>query len=52
MCTPTIEKDCHKVRVKSRKLETREDCVDVIRTVCEETEEVVEDLLQFRYLRQ
>ena len=43
MCTPTIEKDCHKVRVKSRKLETREDCVDVIRTVCEETEEVVDN---------
>jgi len=43
VCTPTIEKDCHKVRVKSRKLETREDCVDVIRTVCEETEEVVDN---------
>ena len=43
VCTPTIEKDCHKVKVKSRSLETRESCVDVVRTVCEETEEVVDN---------
>ena len=43
VCTPTIEKDCHKVKVKSRSLETRESCVDVVRTVCEESEEVVDN---------
>ena len=43
VCTPTIEKDCHKVRVKSRSIETRESCVEVVRTVCEESEEVVDN---------
>ena len=43
MCTPTIEKDCEKVMVKSRSLETRESCVDVVRTVCEEEEEMVDN---------
>ena len=43
MCTPTIEKDCDKVTVKSRSLETRESCVDVVRTVCSESEEMVDN---------
>ena len=43
VCLPTIEKDCKKVTVKSRSLETRESCVKVVRTVCEEEEEVVDN---------
>ena len=43
VCTPTIEKDCHTVTLKSRSLETRESCVAVVRTVCEEEEETVDN---------
>jgi len=43
VCTPTIERDCEDVRVKTQVIKTREDCVDVIRTVCTETEEIVDN---------
>ena len=43
VCTPTIERDCQTVVVKSRSLETREDCVEIVRTVCTETEETVDN---------
>ena len=43
VCLPTIEKDCSKVKVKSRNLETKESCVTVVRTVCEEEEEMVDN---------
>ena len=43
MCTPTIERQCQTVEVVSRRLETREDCVHVVRTVCTETEETVDN---------
>jgi len=43
VCTPTIERDCEDVRVKTRTISTREDCVEVVRTLCTETEEVVDN---------
>ena len=43
VCTPTIDRQCEKVVVKSHTLETREDCVDVVRTVCTEVEEEVDN---------
>jgi len=43
VCTPTIDRQCEKVVVKSHTLETREDCVDVVRTVCTEAEEEVDN---------
>ena len=45
VCTPTIERQCEKVVVKSHSLETREDCVDLVRTVCTEAEEEVDNEL-------
>ena len=36
VCTPTIERDCEDVKVKTRTIQTREDCVEVVRTVCTE----------------
>ena len=45
VCSPTIERQCEKVEVKSHTLETREDCVDVVRTVCTEEEEEVDNEL-------
>merc|ERR1712106_782073 len=43
VCTPTIERDCEDVKVKTRSISTREDCVEVIRTVCTETDEFVDN---------
>lgn len=43
VCSPTIDRQCEKVLVKSHSLETREDCVDVVRTVCTEAEEEVDN---------
>ena len=43
VCSPTIERQCEKVLVKSHTLETREDCVDLVRTVCTEAEEEVDN---------
>ena len=36
VCTPTIERDCQKVKVKTRSITAKEDCVEVVRTVCTE----------------
>ena len=36
VCTPTIQRDCEDVKVKTRTIQTREDCVEVVRTVCTE----------------
>ena len=34
VCTPTIERDCQKVKVKTQVINAKEDCVKVVRTVC------------------
>ena len=36
VCTPTIERDCQKVKVKTQAINAKEDCVKVVRTVCTE----------------
>merc|ERR1711874_746957 len=43
VCTPTIERDCQKVKVKTQAISAREDCVKVVRTVCTESEELVDN---------
>jgi len=43
VCTPTIEKECENVKVKTQTIQSKEDCVEVVRTVCNETEEVVDN---------
>ena len=34
VCTPTIERDCKKVKVKTQAINAKEDCVKIVRTVC------------------
>ena len=36
VCTPTIERICQKVKVKTRSISAKEDCVEIVRTVCTE----------------
>ena len=43
VCTPTIQRDCQKVRLKTQSISAKEDCVKVVRTVCTETEELVDN---------
>jgi len=43
VCTPTIERDCRKVKVKSLQIQSREECVQVVKTVCREEEEIVDN---------
>merc|ERR1719431_2456939 len=42
VCTPTIERDCEEVKVKTQAIHAKEDCVKVVRTVCTESEELVD----------
>jgi len=43
VCTPTIERDCQKIKVKTQAIHAKEDCVKVVRTVCTESEELVDN---------
>jgi len=43
VCTPTITKDCKQVKVKALAIESREQCVKVVKTVCNEVDEVVDN---------
>merc|ERR1711913_31585 len=43
VCTPTIERDCQKVKVRAQAISAGEDCVKVVRTVCTESEELVDN---------
>jgi len=45
VCLPTIVKDCGPVALKERRVESKESCVDVARTVCTESEESVDNEL-------
>jgi len=45
VCLPTIVKDCGPVALKERRVEGKESCVDVARTVCTESEESVDNEL-------
>jgi len=45
VCLPTIVKDCGPVALKERRVEGKESCVEVARTVCTESEESVDNEL-------
>ena len=36
VCTPTIEKECEDVKVRTHTIKSMEECVDIVRTVCTE----------------
>jgi len=43
VCTPTIARDCRQVKVKTLAIESRQDCVQIARTVCNEVTEEVDN---------
>jgi len=50
ICTPTIKKDCSRTKLKTKVLVNKEECFNIVKTVCtEEEEEVDSEVCYYEY---
>merc|ERR1719312_802554 len=47
VCTPTVEKACQALKLKTKSLTTKDECLKIVRTVCTEEEEEVDNEVCF-----